>query len=310
MVKILIGHDGSPAADAAVADLKNAGLPQQAQALILIACQALTPIGILSPDGLGGAAFALAYAKAVQAHKSVSLRCRRRAETAARKLRKRFQRWKISTRVVVDSPAHALLDTADRWKPDLLVMGSKGWSEFGGMAIGSVADKVINHARCAVRLGRPRPERKGPPRLVIGYDGSPYSDAALNAIALRPWPKGTRARLVAVSEIPFGIYDLPQEPAEPFPMAESPWAWMEKKLAKAVARLERAGIRAGSAILMGEPRRALLDLAEKEKADAIILGSHGYSGLRRIMLGSVSASVAAHAKCSVEIIHRKAPKRG
>lgn len=309
MLKILIGHDGSPAADAAMDDLKNAGLPQRAQVLILTACRAFPPIGILSPDGLGGAAFALAYKEAAQAYKSDALRCRRRAETAARKLRKRFQRWKISTRVIADSPAHALLDTADRWKPDLLVLGSKGWSEFGGMSIGSVADKVINHARCAVRLGRPLPFRKGPPRLVVGYDGSPYSDEAISTISARAWPKGTRALLIAVSEIPFLIKGSPYVSADPLPTAVSPWAWMENKLAKAADRLERAGILVTSTIVIGEPRRALMDLAEKEKADAIVLGSHGYSGLRRMMLGSVSASVAAHAKCSVEVIRGKVTKR-
>ena len=309
MMKILIGHDGSPSADAAVADLKNAGLPQRSEALILTACPGLPPVGAFTPDGFGNLELTAAYRDAVEIHKAVTLRCQRRAETAARKLRKRFQRWKVSTRVVADSPPHALLDVAERWKPDLLVMGSLGWSEFGRLLVGGVAEKVLNHAHCAVRLGRPRPERKGPPRLLIGYDGSPHADAAIKAMAARAWPKGTRAMLAAVSEIRFSIDGMIGDSADRFGKANGPWAWMEGRLAKAAATLGKAGVRAETTVLVGEPRKSLLDLAEKEKADTIILGSHGFTGLRRIMLGSVSSSVAAHAPCSVEVIHRKAPKR-
>lgn len=297
-MKILIGHDGSPAADDAVADLRNAGLPQKAEALILLACQPLPPLQTLAPDGWEAQAMAVAYRDALIAHETVTLQCRRRAETAARKLRKRFQKWKISTRVVKDSPAHALLDAAEKWRPDLLVLGSRGWNEFGKLLVGSVADKVMNQARCAVRLGRPRADRKGPPRLLIAYDGSPHADAAVKLMAARDWPKGTRAELVAVSEIRFRIDGLIEPPG-----GGSPWRWMEGRLAKAADSLAKAGIRVATLIVEGDPARSLLERAKTGMADAVVLGSHGYRGLRRIMVGSVSSSVAAHAPCSVELVH-------
>jgi nucleotide-binding universal stress UspA family protein len=49
----------------------------------------------------------------------------------------------------------------------------------------------------------------------------------------------------------------------------------------------------------------ILDEAEKWDADLIVLGSHGYSGWQRFLLGSVSHAVATHALCSVEIVRQK-----
>ena len=56
----------------------------------------------------------------------------------------------------------------------------------------------------------------------------------------------------------------------------------------------------------GSAKDVILDEAERWGADLIVLGSHGYSGWRRFLLGSVSHAVATHARCSVEIVrHRK-----
>ena len=52
----------------------------------------------------------------------------------------------------------------------------------------------------------------------------------------------------------------------------------------------------------GDPRKVILDEAKDWGADLIVLGSHGYRSLERLMLGSVSESVATHAHCSVEVI--------
>jgi len=55
-------------------------------------------------------------------------------------------------------------------------------------------------------------------------------------------------------------------------------------------------------VLAGDPRQTLLDVAQSERADLIVVGSHGRSGLAKMMLGSVSSHVVTHAPCSVLVV--------
>jgi nucleotide-binding universal stress UspA family protein len=63
----------------------------------------------------------------------------------------------------------------------------------------------------------------------------------------------------------------------------------------------RQGLAISSEILKGSAEATILEEAERWEADLIVIGSHGYTGLKRILLGSVSNAVVAPAPCSVEI---------
>lgn len=63
---------------------------------------------------------------------------------------------------------------------------------------------------------------------------------------------------------------------------------------------------AKSEVLLGEPRKVIMQLARTWPADLIVMGSHGKRGLNKAFLGSVSDSVGMHAPCSVEIVRIKA----
>jgi nucleotide-binding universal stress UspA family protein len=74
----------------------------------------------------------------------------------------------------------------------------------------------------------------------------------------------------------------------------------------ALRRLQEGGATAmvTSEVIRGLPKEVILQEAERWGADLIVLGSHGYRGLRRLWLGSVSQAVAANARCSVLIVRR------
>ena len=55
-------------------------------------------------------------------------------------------------------------------------------------------------------------------------------------------------------------------------------------------------------VIKRNPKLVIVDEAERWGADWIVMGSHGYTGLKRMLLGSVSQAVSMHAKCSVEIV--------
>lgn len=306
MMRIVIGFDGSPASIAAVADLRKAGLPKKAHARVISAYAPILPLEALAPNGVVPDGYVSAYAQAVENQEAHEASALAQAKDGARMVKAAFPGWKVEPLMLTDSPAHALLDSAERWKADLIVVGTRGWNGFSKLIFGSVADKVMNQAACPVRLGRAG-VGKGAPNLLIAYDGSPYADAAVALVAKRSWPKGTRVTVLAVSELQLRLGEITAAITDDLGMGKSasPWPWMTKRLAAVAKRLEAAGLRVDTSLVLGEIRHTLIRNAKLLKADAIFMGSHGRTGLRRVMLGSVASGVAAHAPCTVEVVHLK-----
>jgi nucleotide-binding universal stress UspA family protein len=70
-----------------------------------------------------------------------------------------------------------------------------------------------------------------------------------------------------------------------------------------VARnLREAGFKSSELVDFGDAKTKIIENATKWGADLIVVGSHGWKGLNRFLLGSVSEAVARHAPCSVEIV--------
>ncbi len=147
-------------------------------------------------------------------------------------------------------------------------------------------------------------------KILLAVDGSPHSEAAVREVAQRPWPAGSQLRIISVVELPF----VPTPEAWALPATY--YAELEKAgQEQAQAALDKAveQIRASqggrleitTARLNGQAKDMILDEAEQWGADLIMLGSHGYRGWQRFLLGSVSQAVAAHAKCSVEIVRSR-----
>ena len=100
----------------------------------------------------------------------------------------------MSYRAEGESPAWAVIKTAASLHTDLIVAGAHRHSSLGGRIImGSVSQRVLYEADCTVRLARcSNQQREGPVRIVVGFDGATESDAAVDAVASRAWPVGTK----------------------------------------------------------------------------------------------------------------------
>lgn len=316
-MKIVIGYDGSKAANAALKDLANSGLPPVAQVRMIHAVPPLLPLDSLAPVESGVTWYAEAYRAAVENEKSILASALRQTREAAELVKGIFPEWTVKSEVCVDVPAHAILEAAEKWNADLIIAGLNGWNVLSKLMLGSVADRILNHAHCTVRLGKgTRQIKPHPPRLLIAYDGSAHADAAIRETASRTWPKGTQARVLAVSEFQLRMGDITLALNKTLGRkhAGSPWPMMERKLEAAAHMLEKAGIAAQPVLIIDEPRRAILSQARKFKADTIVMGTHGLTGMQRFLLGSVAASVAAHSPCTVEVVRpaskktKKSPK--
>lgn len=155
-------------------------------------------------------------------------------------------------------------------------------------------------------------------KILLAIDGSPCSEEAVAEVARRPWPDDSQLRIISVVEPPAPLV------AEPYMGVAGYFEEVErlkKKQAEDIVEGAAGVLREGAGtslmgisaeVVTGSPKRTIVEEAESWEADLIVVGSHGYHTWERMLLGSVSQSVAAHALCSVEIVRcrKESPKSG
>ncbi len=311
-MKVLVAYDGSSYADTALDDLRRAGLPREAEALVVTVGDVLvTPspsiyeiAGIALTSRRVTSAVAQVHAQASQAlGEAQGL-----ATEASRRVQSDFPDWEVRTEALAGTPSWQLIQKAKRWKADLVVVGSQGRSALGRLLLGSVSKRVATEARCSVRVARGGAEKgdDAPPRIIIGVDGSPEAERAVRAVGVRVWPDGTGVRIITVDN---GV--SPKRIARILPTASAMIAGRNEEGAVkaglmvkwAAEELRAIGLSISVGIEAGDPRRVLVEEARKWGADCIFVGPRGFSGaLDRLRLGSVSTAVATNAHCSVEVV--------
>ncbi len=144
-------------------------------------------------------------------------------------------------------------------------------------------------------------------KILLAVDGSEYSDAAVEQVINRTWPQATQVKVISAFEMP--ISPTPETwsiPAEYFnELEQAARSRATDAIASAVDQLKTAqALTVESEVIEGSPKQVILDEAERWGADLIVVGSHGYRGWERLLLGSVSQAVVSHAKCSVEVVRK------
>ena len=139
--------------------------------------------------------------------------------------------------------------------------------------------------------------------IVVGTDGSSNAEAAVKeAIKIA---KGRSARLHVVSVFP----DVPsyRESISSSAKRESIdlGAVAESVVARAEAEAAAEGVEAMTHARGGDPAQVLLEVAEEQDADLIVIGARGHTAFERFLLGSVSSKLAHHAKCSLLIVRER-----
>lgn len=305
-MKILIAYDGSNYADDALRSLSNAGLPSKAEVLVMSIADVFVPPAIREED-----MFPPHEPEAIQrAHERAEQKLREAgemAQRAAEQVRGNFPGWQVSHEAVADSPAWALIRKSDEWQPDLTVLGARGHSVLGGrLILGSVSQRVLYEAKCSVRIARStRKAADVPIRILIGVDHSKDSNAAVEAVCSRNWPRGTEARLLAAVDTVMAITPDSSQPAIMKWIEvgdEENWEAVRKIFEPAAEKLRVLGLDAAVMIRRGNPADEIIDEAETWGAECIFLGAKGTRGIERLLLGSVSSAVSARAHCSVEVV--------
>lgn len=145
-------------------------------------------------------------------------------------------------------------------------------------------------------------------KMVLAIDGSTCSVAAVEEVARRPWPSDSQVRIISVIEPPAPLTAGPWTYANSYEEQEAlERAQAEETVAFAAKKLREGNCNLGitTEVILGSPKRVIVEEAEKWGADLIVVGSHGYRSWERMLLGSVSQTVALHAECSVEIVRKR-----
>jgi len=309
-MKILIGYDGSECADAALEDLQRAGLGADVEALVMTVADVFVPMPL--DEEVENTVPMYVPPAIKRAHERAEQKLDEATDMAKRvseQIRSIFPAWRVSAGAEADSPAWTLIRKADSWKPDLIVMGARGHSVFGGrLILGSISQRVLYEARCSVRIARASDDYDKPVRLLIGLDNSADSNAAVEAVCNRHWPRGTEVGLLAVVDT---VMPLTSNPSEPSAMKwietadESNWNQVREIFEPAAQRIRSAGLHAEVLIRRGNPADEILGEAHTWGADCIFVGARGTRGIDRLLLGSVSSAVSSRAHCSVEVVRLK-----
>lgn len=311
-MRILIGHDGSESADAALEDLQYAALPLECEVQVVSVAEVWLPPPPSSYEILGvteepakpsGPQFT--YEKQLRAVEDAKAT----AEKAADRLRLSFPKWQILSEGTSGSPAWELIFKANKWKPDLIVVGSQGRSALGRFVLGSVSQKVLAEADCSVRIGRAGPQKKSPPRILVGTDGSEGAEAALRAVANRQWPPHSEARVVVVDDPiePTVVGEFVPGIAQSVAALDQEYREHVKAMVdEAAKKIASSNLSASGIVEEGNPKKVIVTLAEEWNASCIFVGSTGFSSrLERFLIGSVASAIAARAQCSVEVVRER-----
>jgi nucleotide-binding universal stress UspA family protein len=196
--------------------------------------------------------------------------------------------------------AARILAEAGSLPADLIVMGTHGRTGFERLVLGSVTEKVLRKAACPVLTVPPPAIRAAKPpfkRLLCPVDFSRPSIAALRfALSLAQESDARLTALHVLAEPGAG------EPFEPFDTPEYRLRCEEdarQQLDALISTEARAYCEPITSLVWGKPYKKILEAAEREEADAIVMGVHGHNVVELMLFGSTTNQIVRHASCAV-----------
>ncbi len=180
-----------------------------------------------------------------------------------------------------------IVDVAEEQQIDVIAIGRRG-GRLGLMqrVMGDVTAKVIGYAHCST-LVVPRAARIEGKHILLAVDGSRYSDMAATATA--NLAKRFNAAVTVVSVV-YGEHK------------ENRRVEVEETVKRVSDFMQEEGVNVETRIATGRYANAIVETGQEVGCDLIVVGSHGRTGLDRILLGSVSERVIGLAQCAVLVV--------
>ena len=183
-----------------------------------------------------------------------------------------------------DEPVREIAKQAEESQADLVVMGRRGVHWLERLMLGEAAARVIGHVHCSV-LVVPKESGMWDKGILLAVDGSRFADVAAVSAGILAKRCGLPVTVLSVCANDDLKCDMVQAMAD-----------------RVRDLLRKDGVAADSVVKEGNPAKAIVDAAAENECDLIVVGSHGRTGLDRILIGSVSQQVVVQAKCPVMVV--------
>lgn len=288
-MKLLLAVDSITTLDILLDEMVNRSWPIGTEARVLsIVEDGQVPLETWREEGYGLAA--------------VGQEMRRRGEQITALAIERLRKLGIAAEVVImrGNPDFHISFAARNWPADMILIRAHNRDDFRNRLLGSVAKSVVESAPCSVEIVRSRETNQGDMndgmRILLATDGSAVSLAASQAVAQTNWPADTEVKIVSVID-PI-IYSMEEIGL----LRDKRTERVHRAIGQAMSVLKHTSLKVSGEVIAGTIARQIIDRARSWNADLIVLGTHERRGLKRLLLGSISTSVANRAHCSVTVI--------
>lgn len=314
-MKVLVATDGSVNAEAAVEVILYRPWPKDTKFKVLtVADKSPGFISMLFPF-LGGTA--------KEVEKEWIESCKEVVQETTEKLQKKFGEKNVEGVFKEGDPKKVILEEAELFLADLLVIGDVGTKVAGESLIGTLTDTVATNAPSSVSVLRAvspesmvkEIENEQPieeDKYLLPVDDTPHSKKMIENVLKRSWPDDAKFRLLHVIQ-PFdtGIFKRMKR-VNPKELDEASKKQIkelktkgQKLIDETVGKFKKEfpDLEVSGDIVVGHPREVVLKMAREWPADLIILGSRNIKGFHNeVKMGAISKSILFHSTCSVEIV--------
>ena len=204
--------------------------------------------------------------------------------------------------VLAEDPiASSLLWEAERHGADLIVAGTRGLTGWKRVVLGSVAARLLRKAACpVVTVHAEDAAHEGPVRtILVPTDFSEDSVRAADAASRIVGDGGSDRRIVLLHVYRFPLTLSPGAEPRLARSIEDVIGSARQGMAALAERFGGAGVRVDTCVREGAPWEVIVEQAKREEADLIAMGTHGRSGLERVLLGSTAERVLSAAPCPI-----------
>jgi len=182
-----------------------------------------------------------------------------------------------------EEPYEEIVRHASKNNVDMIIMGTHGETEMKRLMMGSVTAKVIGYAPCNI-LVLPLNAKVECKNVLIATDGSKYSEAAASEALGIAKRCGSSLIVISVAS------------------SDAEIASAKDNVNKVSEAAEKEGVKTTSVVTKGKPYEAIIETSKQKKADFIIVGSHGRTGLARLLMGSVTERVIGLSESAVLVV--------